>query len=167
MIFFSLDRISRFKIESKIGLCKSCRIQRLLITSRSIEPPRSRLIACRVEQIVKVRLFFFRTPCKCLPPDTWQAFISRSPQRGTSEQGEGEKKETAVSILKGQIQIAPAYNLSVNNLGGDRTMLRFCREIRIWEYFLARAHVLVNLPRRIFIWIITSVPSLSDLVKEF
>lgn len=41
----------------------------------------------------------------------------------TSEQGEeGEgKKEAAVSILKGQIQIAPAYNLSRNNLGGGRT----------------------------------------------
>lgn len=66
-----------------------------------------------------------------MPPDTSQPFISRSPQRGTSEQGKGEKKEAAVSILKGQIQITPAYNLSLNNLGGDRTMLRFCREIRI------------------------------------
>lgn len=112
-----------------MGLCKSRRIQRLLITSRSVEPARSRLIACRVEQIVK--FFFFRTLCKCLPPDISQPFISRSPQRGTSEQGKGEKKEAAVSILKGQIQITPAYNLSLNNLGGDRTMLRFCREIRI------------------------------------
>lgn len=54
-----------------------------------------------------------------------QPFIP--PQRG-SEQGKGEKKEAAVSILKGQIQIAPAYNPSLNNLGGDRTMLRFCFE---------------------------------------
>lgn len=37
------------------------------------------------------------------------------------EEGEGKKKEAAVSILKGQIQIAPAYNLSRNNLGGGRT----------------------------------------------
>lgn len=59
-----------------------------------------------------------------------QPFIPRSPQRG-SEQGKGEKKEATVSILKGQIQIAPAYNPSLNNLDGDRTMLRFCREIRI------------------------------------
>lgn len=58
-------------------------------------------------------LSFFFEPYKWSPlaPDVSQPFISQS-FATTSDCGEEKKKGAAVSILKGQIQIAPLYNLA-------------------------------------------------------